>query len=108
VKFSSAVPIMAGPIGLIMLEPDAGQALTYFRFRRCLVLSAIQIRYVVLVMVAAAVFRSGKLYHRRETGAIKRYQQERINAVLDPESVDPEGIRLSHDADRSSPSARAG
>ena len=29
--------------------------------------------------------------HGVQTGAIKRYQQERINAILDPESVDPRG-----------------
>ncbi|MEO6333466.1 MAG: FtsW/RodA/SpoVE family cell cycle protein, partial [Pyrinomonadaceae bacterium] len=84
--------ILAGPVGLIMLEPDAGQALTYFPILAAvLFLSAIQIRYVVIVLVAAAVFIPGSYYVGVHTGVIKRYQQERINAVLDPESVDPKG-----------------
>ncbi|HUR97800.1 MAG TPA: FtsW/RodA/SpoVE family cell cycle protein [Pyrinomonadaceae bacterium] len=84
--------ILAGPVGLIMLEPDAGQAITYFPILAAvLFLSSIQIRYVVIVLVAAAVFIPGSYYLGVKSGAIKRYQQERINAVLDPESVDPKG-----------------
>ena len=47
--------ILAGPVGLIMLEPDAGQAITYFPILAAvLFLSAIKIRYVVIALVAAA------------------------------------------------------
>jgi rod shape determining protein RodA len=84
--------IMAGPVGLIMLEPDAGQALTYFPiFAAVLFLSAIKLRYVVAVAIAAAIFIPTAYYVGVQTGAIKRYQQERINAILDPESADPRG-----------------
>jgi rod shape determining protein RodA len=84
--------ILAGPVGLIMLEPDAGQALTYFPILAAvLFLSAIKIRYVIIVLVGAAIFVPTSYYLGVQTGAIKRYQQERINAVLDPESVDPKG-----------------
>ena len=84
--------ILAGPVGLIMLEPDAGQAITYFPILAAMLfLSAIRIRYVVLVLLAAVVFIPASYYVGVKTGAIKRYQQERINAVLDPESVDPRG-----------------
>src|SRR6478609_3055562 len=49
--------ILGGPVALIMLEPDAGQAITYFPLLAAvLFLSAIKIRYVVLALVAAAVF----------------------------------------------------
>jgi rod shape determining protein RodA len=86
------VAILAGPVGLIMLEPDAGQALTYFPILAAvLFLSAIQIRYVVIALVATAVFVPVSYYIGVETGVIKRYQQERINAILDPESADPRG-----------------
>ena len=86
------VAILAGPVGLIMLEPDAGQALTYFPILAAvLFLSAIRMRYVVITLVAAAIFVPTSYYIGVQTGAIKRYQQERINAVLDPESVDPKG-----------------
>jgi rod shape determining protein RodA len=84
--------ILAGPVGLIMLEPDAGQAITYFPLLAAvLFLSAIKIRYVVITLVAAAVLIPAAYIGGVQSGAIKRYQQERINAILDPESVDPRG-----------------
>jgi rod shape determining protein RodA len=84
--------IMAGPVGLIMLEPDAGQALTYFPiFAAVLFLSAIKIRYVIAAALAAAVFIPSAYYVGVKTGKIKRYQQERINAIIDPDSVDQRG-----------------
>jgi rod shape determining protein RodA len=83
---------MAGPVGLIMLEPDAGQAITYFPiFAAVLFLSAIKLRYVILTLVAAAVFVPTAYIVGVKTGVIKRYQQERIMAIIDPESVDPRG-----------------
>ncbi len=84
--------ILAGPVGLIMLEPDAGQALTYFPILGAvLFLSAIKIRYVVAALVAAAIFVPTAYIAGVQTGVIKRYQQERIMAILDPESADPRG-----------------
>ena len=87
------VLILGGPVGLIMLEPDAGQALTYFPLLAAvLFLSAIRIRYVVIALVAAAVFIPTAYIAGVKSGAIKRYQQERILAIIDPESVDPRGF----------------
>lgn len=84
--------ILAGPVGLIMLEPDAGQAITYFPLLAAvLFLSAIKIRYVVITLIAAAIFIPAAYITGVKTGAIKRYQQERINAIIDPDSVDPRG-----------------
>lgn len=84
--------ILAGPVGLIMLEPDAGQAMTYFPILAAvLFLSAIRIRYVVLALAAAAVFIPASYYVGVQTGVIKKYQQERISAIIDPDSVDPRG-----------------
>ncbi len=84
--------IMAGPLGLIMLEPDAGQAMTYFPiFAAMLFLSAVKIRYVVIVLAATAVLVPAAYIAGVRTGKIKRYQQERINAIIDPDSVDPRG-----------------
>lgn len=84
--------ILAGPVGLIMLEPDVGQAITYFPILAAILfLSAIRIRYVVIALVAAAIFIPTSYYVGVQTGVIKKYQQERINAILDPESVDPRG-----------------
>jgi len=84
--------IMAGPIGLIMLEPDAGQAITYFPLLAAVFfLSGIKIRYVVILTVAIAVLVPAAYMIGVKTGKIKRYQQERINAIIDPDSVDPRG-----------------
>src|SRR5688572_12199081 len=86
------VAILAGPVGLIMLEPDAGQAITYFPILAAMLfLSAIKIRYVVIVLVATAVLIPAAYMIGVKTGKIKRYQQERINAIIDPDSVDPRG-----------------
>ncbi|HMJ08208.1 MAG TPA: FtsW/RodA/SpoVE family cell cycle protein [Pyrinomonadaceae bacterium] len=85
--------ILGGPVGLIMLEPDAGQAMTYFPILAAMMfLSAIRIRYVILAMVAAVILIPSAYFVGVKTGAIKRYQQERIMAIVDPESVDPRGF----------------
>lgn len=84
--------IFAAPIALIMLEPDAGQAITYFPILAAVFfLSAIKIRYVVLAVVAVAIFVPTAYIGGVKAGVIKRYQQERINAIIDPDSVDPRG-----------------
>jgi rod shape determining protein RodA len=84
--------ILAGPVGLIMLEPDAGQAMTYFPILGAvLFLSAVKIRYVALAIVAGAILVPTAYFVGVKTGAIKRYQQERINAIINPEAADPRG-----------------
>ncbi|MGE3466466.1 MAG: FtsW/RodA/SpoVE family cell cycle protein [Pyrinomonadaceae bacterium] len=84
--------IFAGPVGLIMLEPDAGQAITYFPILAAMFfLSGIKMRYVILAVVGVAIFVPAAYITGVKTGVIKRYQQERINAILDPDSVDPRG-----------------
>lgn len=85
--------ILAGPVGLIMLEPDAGQAMTYFPILGAMLfLSAVKIRYVVIAIVAGAIFVPTAYILGVKSGAIKRYQQERIMAIVDPESADPRGF----------------
>ncbi len=85
--------IFAGPVGLIMLEPDAGQAITYFPILAAIFfLSGIKIRYVVLAVVAAAVLIPSAWIVGVKTGKIKRYQEERILAIIDPDKVDPRGF----------------
>lgn len=85
--------ILAGPVGLIMLEPDAGQAITYFPILAAvLFLSAVRMRYVVIALVAATIFIPTAYIAGVKSGVIKRYQQERILAIIDPDSVDPRGF----------------
>lgn len=84
--------IFGGPIALIMLEPDAGQAITYFPILAAMFfLSGIRLRYVILAVVAAAVLVPSAYIIGVKSGKIKTYQQERINAIIDPDSVDPRG-----------------
>jgi rod shape determining protein RodA len=84
--------IWAGPVGLIMLEPDAGQAITYFPVLATMFfLSGIKLRYVIVAVVLAAVMIPAAWIVGVRTGKIKNYQQERINAIIDPDSVDPRG-----------------
>jgi rod shape determining protein RodA len=84
--------IFAGPVGLIMLEPDAGQAITYFPILAAMLfLSGVKIRYVVMTVVAAAILIPTAWIVGVKTGKIKRYQEERVLAIIDPDSVDPRG-----------------
>jgi len=84
--------IFAGPVALILLEPDAGQAITYFPILVAVFfLSGIKLRYVAIAFVAAVILIPAGWYVGVKTGKIKRYQQERIMAITDPDSVDPRG-----------------
>ena len=84
--------ILGGPVGLIMLEPDAGQAMTYFPILAAIFfLSAIKIRYVIGGLLLTAIMVPAAYMIGVKTGKRKKYQQERINAIIDPESVDPRG-----------------
>ncbi len=84
--------ILGAPIVLIMLEPDAGQAITYFPILAVvLFLSAIKVRYVVFTIIAGLIFVPTAFYIGVKTGKIKQYQIERVNVILDPENADPRG-----------------
>jgi rod shape determining protein RodA len=84
--------IMALPLGLILLEPDVGQAITYFPILAVIFfLSGIKIRYVLLAIVAIVVMTPVAYVVGVNTGKIKPYQQERIKVIFDPENVDPKG-----------------
>lgn len=84
--------ILLAPVGLIMLEPDAGQSITYFPLLAVvLFLSAVKIRWVVLTIVAGLVFVPAAFYVGVKSGKIKPYQIERVNVIIDPDNVDPKG-----------------
>ena len=85
--------ILALPCGLIMLEPDVGSVLTYLPILAVvLFLSAIRLRLVVASALLAVVMIPAAYVMGVKTGAIKLYQQERINVILDPENADRRGI----------------
>jgi rod shape determining protein RodA len=92
-EFFIAVAILAAPIFLILLEPDAGQSITYFPLLAAvLFLSAVKIRYVILSIVGVLIFAPIAFWVGVQTGKIKQYQIERVNVILDPENADPRGF----------------
>jgi rod shape determining protein RodA len=92
-EMAIACGILAVPIGLIMLEPDAGSVLTYLPLLAVgLFLSSIRM-WLVLAAVALSVFVIPVGYVAGvKAGAIKTYQQERIKVILDPENADRKGF----------------
>ena len=85
--------ILTAPVALIMLEPDAGQSITYFPILAIIFfLSSVKIRYVVLAIAAAIIFIPTAYIMGVKTGVIKNYQRERVEAILDPENADPRGF----------------
>lgn len=88
----TGIGILALPVGLILLEPDAGQAMTYFPLLAVvLFLSSIRIWLVIAALVLAVVGMPAAYAVGVKTGKIKNYQQERIKVILDPENADPRG-----------------
>ena len=85
--------ILALPIGLILLEPDVGSVLTYLPILAVvLFLSAIRLRLVVAAALLAVIMIPVAYIVGVKSGAVKGYQQERINVILDPENADRRGI----------------
>ncbi len=84
--------ILGAPVALIMLEPDAGQTITYFPILAVILfLSSVKLRYVFLALAAGLIFVPLAFYVGVQTGKIKQYQIERVNVILDPENADPRG-----------------
>ena len=86
------VAILAAPVALIMLEPDAGQSITYFPLIAVvLFLSAVKIRYVIITILMGLILVPVSYMIGVKTGFIKDYQRQRIEVILDPENADPRG-----------------
>jgi rod shape determining protein RodA len=85
--------ILAIPMGLILLEPDTGQALTYLPLLAIvLFLSSMKMR-IVAAVVAACILGAPLAYAVGvKTGVLSGYKLERINVILDPESADKRGF----------------
>jgi rod shape determining protein RodA len=83
-----AFALVGIPMGLVLIQPDLGTALTYFPILVIgLFLGGIRIKQIALIMLALALvggiaWKSGK--------RLKPYQQARINAFINPDS-DPKG-----------------
>jgi len=92
-EFFTGCAILALPIGLILLEPDLGQALTYLPLL-AIVLFLSSVR-MWIVAAALAVFIVGAPLAYTvgvKTGVLHGYKLERINVILDPENADKRGF----------------
>ena len=84
--------ILALPVGLILLEPDTGQALTYLPLLGVvLFLSSVRAWIVVAALVLAIVAAPAAYFVGVKTGALSGYKLERINVIIDPENADKRG-----------------
>jgi rod shape determining protein RodA len=85
--------ILALPIGLIMLEPDVGQAITYLPLLAVvLFLSSVRMWIVAAVLVACIAGAPLGYVVGVKTGLLHGYKLERINVILDPENADKRGF----------------
>jgi rod shape determining protein RodA len=85
--------ILVVPLALIMLEPDAGQCITFIPIIAVIFfLSSIKLRWVVLTVAAGLIFTPLAYWIGKESGKIKDYQVKRIEAIIDPEKADPRGF----------------
>ncbi|HEX8845333.1 MAG TPA: FtsW/RodA/SpoVE family cell cycle protein [Pyrinomonadaceae bacterium] len=83
------VLILALPVGLILLEPDTGQAITYLPLLAVVFfLSSIRMWLVVSAIVLMMVVAPAAYFVGVKTGALSGYKLERINVILDPENAD--------------------
>lgn len=85
--------ILGLPIGLILLEPDMGQAITYVPLLAIvLFLSSVRM-WMVAVALAACIAGAPLAYTVGvKTGLLHGYKLERINVILDPENADKRGF----------------
>ncbi|HEX8070327.1 MAG TPA: FtsW/RodA/SpoVE family cell cycle protein [Pyrinomonadaceae bacterium] len=84
--------ILALPVGLILLEPDTGQALTYLPLLAVvLFLSSIRM-WIVIAALTLCIIGAPLAYEVGvKTGVLHGYKLERINVILDPENADRRG-----------------
>src|SRR5919202_5758666 len=86
------IGILALPVGLILLEPDTGQAITYMPLLAVvLFLSSIRMWLVVASLVLCIAGAPLAYYAGVKSGVLHGYKLERINVILDPENADRRG-----------------
>src|SRR6185503_7830737 len=92
-EFIVGCSILGLPIGLILLEPDVGQAITYLPLL-AVVLFLSSIRMWIVAAVLAGCLIGAPLGYKIgvKTGLLHGYKLERINVILDPENADKRGF----------------
>jgi len=92
-EFLIGCAILAVPLGLIMLEPDTGQSITYFPLLAVVFfLSGIKVRYIIITIAVGLILAPTAYWVGVKTGKLSGYKKERIDVILDPESADPRGF----------------
>src|SRR5918912_4318686 len=92
-EIAVGVGILALPVGLILLEPDSGQAITYLPLlATVLFLSSVRMWQVFAALALSVVLVPAAYVVGVKTGKIKDYQQQRIQVILDPEHADRRGF----------------
>ena len=85
--------ILGLPIGLILLEPDVGQAITYLPLLAVvLFLSSVRMWVVAAILVVCIGGAPLAYTVGVKTGLLHGYKLERINVILDPENADRRGF----------------
>jgi rod shape determining protein RodA len=92
-EFAVGCVILGLPMGLILLEPDLGQSLTYLPLL-AVVLFLSSVRMWIVGAVLAAFIVGAPLGYTVgvKTGVLHGYKLERINVILDPENADKRGF----------------
>lgn len=92
-EFFVGAAILGLPIGLILLEPDVGQAITYLPLLAIvLFLSSVRMWIVAAALVACIGGAPLAYTVGVKTGLLHGYKLERINVILDPENADKRGF----------------
>lgn len=91
-EFFVGCAILGLPMGLILLEPDVGQAITYVPLL-AIVLFLSSVRMWIVVAVLVGMIAGAPLAYTVgvKTGLLHGYKLERINVILDPENADKRG-----------------
>lgn len=85
--------ILALPMGLILLEPDLGQSITYLPLLAIvLFLSSVRMWIVAVALVGSVLGAPLGYEVGVKTGLLRGYKLERINVILDPENADKRGF----------------
>jgi len=85
--------ILGLPMGLILLEPDMGQSITYLPLLAIvLFLSSVRMWMVAAALVACIAGAPLAYTVGVKTGLLHGYKLERINVILDPENADKRGF----------------
>jgi rod shape determining protein RodA len=92
-EFFMGCAILGLPMGLILLEPDVGQAITYLPLLAIvLFLSSVRMWIVGAVLIACVAGAPLAYTVGVKTGLLHGYKLERINVILDPENADKRGF----------------